>query len=329
MNARFSKTVVDVVARRAANTCSNPDCGAITSGPAEDIARAVNVGEAAHIFGARPGAARFDPNMAVVARADTTNAIWLCRNCHKRVDADPAQFPAGLLFEWRREHEARVAEVLGRAGAVARERFRARMLEPFLKASYLTQQIILDRPDYWEYKLTASLLHDLSDDVLIRWKHLERGLYTRPSRIVTRDDFMPWHSAHFGEMIRFSRAFEGLMNEVFAASWGKSGEPGNEVEILRACTLYADLAEQLVLWEEKIRFSVVPDFYEEIRELMEGLGGRILDQMAMLPSKLSELFSGEPEAGVHLLDLVLDTPDGWVEKHASALRRAQRAVLDQ
>ncbi len=91
MDARFPRAVVTVLAQRAANTCTNPDCGAVTSGPAEDEARAVNVGEAAHIFGAQPGSARYDPAMEDVGRADVTNAIWLCRNCHKRVDADPQQ----------------------------------------------------------------------------------------------------------------------------------------------------------------------------------------------------------------------------------------------
>ncbi|MBB3871661.1 HNH endonuclease [Brevundimonas mediterranea] len=274
---------------------------------------------AAHIFGAQAGAARFDPAMADAGRADITNAIWLCRNCHKRVDADPQQYPAGLLFEWRREHETRTGQALGKSGSLARERFRAREPEPFAKASYLAQQIILDRPDHWEYKLTVELLRTAAEPILTRWRHLERGLYTRPSEQLSLDEFMPWHSAHFGEMSRFSGALDGLINQVFAEAWGADGVPGSAVDIERACDLFADLCEQLVLWEEKVRFSVVPDEFEDVRALMVGVGGRLLDQLARVPPKMADLFSGEPKTGVHRLSLELDLPDGWVQRHNAAL----------
>ncbi|MGX1747421.1 MULTISPECIES: hypothetical protein [unclassified Brevundimonas] len=209
---------------------------------------------------------------------------------------------------------------------LARERFRGRLLEPFAKASYLAQQIILDRPDYWEYKLTAELLRALAEPVLVRWRHLDRGLYTRPSQIISEDAFIQWHSAHFAEMGRFSTAFGGLINEVFADAWGEPGVSGSDLKILRACELFADLCEQLILWEEKVRFAVVPTAFEEVRELMVGIGGRFLTQLERVPTMLSNLFSGVPKTGIHSLSLELDLPTGWVERHAAALKRAERAL---
>lgn len=82
---RFKQAVIVTLAKRAANRCSNPDCGAITSGPSDDRAGSVNVGEAAHIYGAHPGSARYEELMDSVDRSDITNAIWLCGNCHKLV----------------------------------------------------------------------------------------------------------------------------------------------------------------------------------------------------------------------------------------------------
>jgi hypothetical protein len=60
--------------------------------------------------------------MSELERAEITNAIWLCRNCHKMVDADPAHFPAELLFEWHRLHEQIIMESLGKAGALMRQK---------------------------------------------------------------------------------------------------------------------------------------------------------------------------------------------------------------
>ena len=92
---RFKQSVIVTLAKRAANRCSNPNCGAITSGPTEEPNGSVNVGEAAHIYGANPGSARYDPDMTSTDRSAITNAIWLCSNCHKLVDDDPIKSQLG------------------------------------------------------------------------------------------------------------------------------------------------------------------------------------------------------------------------------------------
>lgn len=326
MDERFSKAVAEVLAKRAAATCSNPDCGALTSGPAEDEARSVNVGEAAHVYGAMPGSARYDPEMSPGQRGDITNGIWLCRNCHKHVDADATQFPAGLLFEWRREHEKSVADNIGKAGAPARERFRSRQLEEFRDCSYLAQQIILDRPDHWEYKLTTELLRTMVEPVLARWSYLKRGLYTGQSNIIPPDQILAWHGALIAEMLRFSAATNGLVNEVFKEAWGAPGVAGSDRDILRACGLFRELCEQLLLWEEKLRFVAVPPSFREVQEHMTGTAGRMLDELAKLPKGMTDLFSGEPKTGLYKVDLVFDLPDGWADRHSRLLSRAVRAL---
>ncbi len=152
---RFTQAVITTLAKRAANRCSNPDCNAITSGPAQKRAASVNVGEAAHIFGAHPGSARYDSTMTSVDRADITNAIWLCGNCHKLIDRDVARYRTGLLFEWQKEHERMISEQIGKAGAELRSRYQSRHLEALGKLSYLAERIVIEKGDHWEYRLTA------------------------------------------------------------------------------------------------------------------------------------------------------------------------------
>ena len=57
----FSKKTSEILAKRAAQLCSNPNCLKKTSGPHSNPEKAVNKGEAAHIRGARPRSARYDP----------------------------------------------------------------------------------------------------------------------------------------------------------------------------------------------------------------------------------------------------------------------------
>ena len=87
----FPEEVKRIVAARVGNQCSNPDCRALTSGPQIDPTKALNVGVAAHITAAAPGGPRYDPSLTPEERRHPDNAIWLCQNCAKLVDNDPAQ----------------------------------------------------------------------------------------------------------------------------------------------------------------------------------------------------------------------------------------------
>lgn len=105
MAPEFSRVVADTLAKRAGLMCSNVECRTVTAGPAEAADKAISIGEAAHIFGARQGAARYRDDMTDVSRAEVTNGIWLCCNCHKLVDSDASRYPPDLLFRWRTLHE--------------------------------------------------------------------------------------------------------------------------------------------------------------------------------------------------------------------------------
>lgn len=98
------------LAKRAAESCSNPKCPQTTSGPHTDPDKAVNLGEAAHIRGALPGTARYDPLMTAAQRRDISNGIWLCRTCAGLIDRDPSKYPVDLLNQWKMEHEHRISQ---------------------------------------------------------------------------------------------------------------------------------------------------------------------------------------------------------------------------
>jgi hypothetical protein len=105
----FSQNTKETLAKRAGQICSNPRCLKPTSGPHTHPDKAVNLGEAAHIRGARPGSARYDADLTDKERSDISNGIWLCRTCAKLVDSDEAHYTPDLLQKWKRDHEARIA----------------------------------------------------------------------------------------------------------------------------------------------------------------------------------------------------------------------------
>lgn len=113
----FSIETIRTLAKRAGEVCSKPDCNQATGGPHTDPTKSTNLGEAAHIRGARLQANnRFDPNMTDEERAQITNGIWLCCTHAKEIDTDEKRFPVELLLRWKEGHEFEVLAGPGLSG---------------------------------------------------------------------------------------------------------------------------------------------------------------------------------------------------------------------
>lgn len=131
MRDDFSEDVKRALAHRVGDTCSNPDCQALTSGPRDDPAKAVNVGVAAHITAASSGGPRYDPSLSPEERRGADNGIWLCQNCAKLVDNDPSRFTAAVLREWKARAEALARSRVGKtAGSTTTRALRIELPQP-------------------------------------------------------------------------------------------------------------------------------------------------------------------------------------------------------
>lgn len=138
----FSAETKRILALRAGGRCSNPGCGALTSGPKADPAKALNLGVAAHITAAAPGGCRYDERLKRDERSHADNGIWLCQNCAKLVDNDERRFTVSTLRDWKHEAEARAVMEIGVPSASdSARRFRAAELEILVAAA--------DRGDIW------------------------------------------------------------------------------------------------------------------------------------------------------------------------------------
>jgi tetratricopeptide (TPR) repeat protein len=104
----FSETTKRILAKRAGEKCSI--CSVLTSKPNISVdERFVNLGEAAHIKGQKLDQHnRYDPLMTVKERSHISNAIWLCKSCHKEIDSDSIKFTPPFLIETKRVHENKV-----------------------------------------------------------------------------------------------------------------------------------------------------------------------------------------------------------------------------
>ncbi|MCX7546255.1 hypothetical protein [Marinicella gelatinilytica] len=109
----FRAAVKTKLRERVNNKCSNVNCRITTLGPSETH-NITNIGEAAHIHGAKRGSARWVKDMTPEQRRDYDNGIWLCSGCHKKIDRDENRYPVKVLLRWKQDAEAEALNEIGK-----------------------------------------------------------------------------------------------------------------------------------------------------------------------------------------------------------------------
>lgn len=290
MNPDFSKNTIDTLAKRAAYKCSNLDCRVNTVGPSSDPEKSTKIGEAAHIYGARIGSKRYNLKMTDSARAEITNSIWLCRNCHKLIDTDEQKYSANILFAWRQKHEEFIASSLGNNIDRILYEEQISILRDFNDYAPIIKRIIIDKPDGWEYRLTAELMRFLNEPLFRKLNDLNEGLYLKSFENIDADKALSWIQDRITELTKITNPAVGLL-DLLTKSWGKPGEPGDVKEIHHATKLFKEYLEHVIAFEERIRFVNVPQEYKEIVHLLKNLIGSQIEKLSSIPSDLDVIVS--------------------------------------
>ena len=143
----FTQATKRTFAVRAAHFCSNPQCLKLTAGPHSDERKSLSTGHAAHIHAAAPNGPRYDPHQTPTQRQSIRNGLWLCRVCGDIVDKDVAPHSPELLRQWKRNHEAMIAEVGTKGYARSLELIQTRQHGPALARRIIA--MLEDRRVFW------------------------------------------------------------------------------------------------------------------------------------------------------------------------------------
>lgn len=161
----FPESIKRALAARVNHRCSNPGCGAPTSGPQVEPGKALNVGVAAHIAGAAPGGPRYDATMTAQQRADIANGVWVCQTCAKLIDNDPVRFHATLLQDWRAAAEQAALDQVGKASP---RQDAVQIIDKWVNSSYAENAGIIQELTAAGYDLYWSRANDEAERVGLR-----------------------------------------------------------------------------------------------------------------------------------------------------------------
>ncbi|WP_139159738.1 hypothetical protein [Asticcacaulis taihuensis] len=191
----------------------------------------------------------------------------------------------------------------------------------------LARQIVLDKPRFWEYNLTAELLRIGFGPIKFKYEALKRGFYALPVARIESDDFATWTQIQMRNIINQVEAIKLAGTVGLIEAWGPPGQSGLEKDILQMAQFIIDAAEHLLKTEEVVRFVKPPPHFEKVQKLFFGIAGRQLEELFKIPDWIISKTSDENlEPGDHILKLVFDMPDGWIEQLPKAYEEAVNSV---
>ena len=281
---RFSKQTRETLAKRAGQQCSKPGCGRRTVGPSQDQKKSVDVGEAAHIRGANPGAARYKVEMTTVERSCITNGIWLCRTCAKLIDSDDAKYTVSVLYRWKRLHEAEIERQVD--GESMSETLLATDLRPFQSEPPAARQVALDRPDLWECLLVIELLRPKLDEILVDLTDLDKGLTYYPAKSLSLLEFIRYFQELIDDSQRAVTSLSVALNEINRLCNPSPSDDKSPITILRVCNHIVCACRNMFVSEAQFRAIIFPQELADLKQYCEGWSTSIIHQIKQLVDKL-------------------------------------------
>lgn len=168
----FSPKTRRALAFRAGHKCSFTGCRISTSGPSEESPESYFcVGIAAHIYGARPGSARYRSDMTSLERAHISNGIWVCTLHSKLIDDDEETYTADVVRRMKAKHEEYCKNPLN-----------------VVSTSILKTHLVALGPDLI---FTAELVSMRLSELKLRVEHFLKGDFSVLSRFGERFDKSP------------------------------------------------------------------------------------------------------------------------------------------
>ncbi|MCJ7648865.1 MAG: DUF4062 domain-containing protein [Candidatus Lokiarchaeota archaeon] len=182
-------------------------------------------------------------------------------------------------------------------------------LKEFENESEKTKLIALEKPAYWEYKLTAELLKTKFQQVDKKFKELEDGLYFTKSVRLNALNYYQQISPKFGDLSKILQMMSKIVNEEIPKSWGPPGVAGNPYEIKEAVDKLYAASLAAFDWELEMCSLDPPDDFQYLSSLMKGCGKVMYDSIKELPIKIEEPFlTVNPEPGTYKIDFEFKSP---------------------
>jgi hypothetical protein len=259
-----------------------------------------------------------DQNEYAVVEIDGCNPPYIIARdvVHQKPDTKRVRIYRGMIFV---RHEDRTE---GAGRSELEDLLDMHLRNHFQGTTRKALHLALDKPEFWEYLLTAELLRSESDRLAREFDDLDRGLAFRRTRYVDGNQFIAWARPRLQDLVNLVGFLMVAVTEEIPASWGPPGEPGDPLEIKRAVdkTIYA--CEELLEWQSEIRSLYPPEPFVPLKGMMSDWAFPLFEQIAAIPDALVEPLEDPDAKGTYTVQVVFEAPANIDEVHAELDRLA-------
>lgn len=199
-------------------------------------------------------------------------------------------------------------------------------------------QLLRDRPDWWEYRLYAGILLQGRIEREDKWQDHQLRLPRGTRRDVDAASFSEALKRELGWMRRQVSAMDQVFDpEITERAFGPRGEPGDPLLVRRIAAGVLRIYEALMDWAANLRTINVDEEYEEIIELTARMADGpvrqihdfvqlVADQIARIPileEEAAEKGATHDSPTILTLTLSLSLDEGSQEELHAAIARAR------
>lgn len=171
--------------------------------------------------------------------------------------------------------------------------FQYESLVDLASENVLVKKLAVEKPDYWEYLLSAELLKSRLIDINRGYLELDKDLIFQKTKVISFDEFLTWIQESLMNMGKLVKMLTKIFNEELVKAYGEPGIAGNIFEIKSAIDRVNSICKEFLAWEVELHSASVPDDFKEIVHLMRGWTKDPIEQVNKFIVLIEKSFSEE------------------------------------
>lgn len=156
----------------------------------------------------------------------------------------------------------------------------------FARESEKARTLALGHGEYWEFLLGAELLRSKLAQLESECGNLDRALRSAPRRRFSGIEFIRWQGGKIGEFTPLRGRLATAISVGLTSCWGRPGEPGDAIRILKAVDAVLDCCRAFLAWELEVCGAAPPDRLKGLGAAFRGVTMSVIGDIRGLPDAL-------------------------------------------
>jgi hypothetical protein len=189
------------------------------------------------------------------------------------------------------------------------------------------QQLVRDRPDFWEYRLTAELLKTRIENFKRAFENLNKGLLYKRTSMMQGREFVNWLRMRSRDLTSLIALLKVVFTEEFPSSWGKPpDEAGDPLSIKAAVDKVSSAFDEMLEWESDLRSVLPPEPCLHLKRMLEGWTLDVFEGIERIPKALTAPLEEPNPTGKRTIKIVINGPANIEEALAEMDRLTRQPV---